>query len=193
MREGVSATVHSRRLKHTSSLPKYHFTVQSSPVKDGHVDPHHEGNFGGPLRQEHGRNRHARANKVHERGHNLRLSDKGSPNARCCFSGGGSNICLGDSNWRKRHSSCPFHSGGLSPDGGCPCPAHGGHRTNRMKLIRQRSATHDQRVGNRREHLSSRRFLRRIPCDYGARPSPDRVRPRPARGGLFQRDGGRGW
>ena len=58
------ATVHNRRLKHTSSLPKYHFTVQSSPVKDGHVDPRREGNFGGPLRRERGRSRHARANKV---------------------------------------------------------------------------------------------------------------------------------
>ena len=54
-REGVSATVHSRRVKHTSSLPKYHFTVQSSLVKDGDVDPHHEGNFGGPIRRERGR------------------------------------------------------------------------------------------------------------------------------------------
>ena len=35
-----------------SSLPKYHFTVHSSPVKDGHVDPRREGNFGGPLRRE---------------------------------------------------------------------------------------------------------------------------------------------
>src|SRR6266511_5757521 len=66
------ATVHNQRLKHTSSLPKYHFTVQSSPVKDGHVDPRREGNFGGPLRRERGRSRHARANKVHERGCNLR-------------------------------------------------------------------------------------------------------------------------
>ena len=38
MREGASATVHSRRVKHTSSLPKYHFTVQSSPVKDSDMD-----------------------------------------------------------------------------------------------------------------------------------------------------------
>ena len=29
------ATIHNRRVKHTSSLPKYHFTVHSSPVKDG--------------------------------------------------------------------------------------------------------------------------------------------------------------
>ena len=33
--QGATATVHSRHVKHTSSLPKYHFTVQSSPVKDG--------------------------------------------------------------------------------------------------------------------------------------------------------------
>ena len=65
------ATVHSRRLKHTSSLPKYHFTVQSSLVKDGHVDPRREGNFGGPLWREHSRSRHVRAYKVHERGRNL--------------------------------------------------------------------------------------------------------------------------
>ena len=78
--KGALATVHSWRVKHTSSLPKYHFTVQSSPVKDGDVDPRREANFGGPLRREHGHNRHARANKVHERGRNLRPGSKGSPN-----------------------------------------------------------------------------------------------------------------
>ena len=58
-----------------------------------------------------------------------------------------------------------------------------------MKLLRQRSATHGRRAGNRRERSSSRPFLRRIPCDNRARPSPDRIHPRPARGSLFQRDG----
>ena len=141
-REGSSATVHSRRVKHTSPLPKYHLTVQSSPVKDGHVDPRREGNFGGPLRRERGRSCHARANKVHECGRNLRPGGKGSPSSRCCFSGGGSNICLRDSNWRERHNSCPFRSGGLSPHGGhprpClgrPCLARGGHHTNRSKFL----------------------------------------------------------
>ena len=99
MREGASATVHSRRVKHTSSLPKYHFTFQLSAVKDGDVDPLHDGNFGGPLRRERGRSRHAHANKVHERGRNLRPGGQGSPNGRCCFLGGGRNICLVDSNW----------------------------------------------------------------------------------------------
>ena len=47
-----------------------------------------------------------------------------------------------------------------------------------MKLLRQRSATHGRRAGNRRERSSSRPFLRRIPCNDGARPSPDRVHPR---------------
>ena len=116
---------HSRRLKHTSSLPKYHFTVQSSPVKYWDVDQRHEGDFGGPLRRERGRSRHAHAYKLRERGHNLRPGGQGSPNGRCCFSGGGSNICLGDSNWRERHSSCPFRSDSLSPDGGRPLPCRG--------------------------------------------------------------------
>ena len=40
-------------------------------MKDGDVDPRREGNFGGPLRRERGRNRHACANKVHERGRAL--------------------------------------------------------------------------------------------------------------------------
>ena len=85
---------------------------------------------------------HAHANKVLERGHNLRLGGQGIPNGRCCFLDGGSNICLGDSNWRERHNNCPFRSGGLSPDGGRPqpCrgrprPAPGGHHTNRTKLL----------------------------------------------------------
>ena len=47
-----------------------------------------------------------------------------------------------------------------------------------MKLLRQRLATHGRRAGNRRQCSSSRPFIRRIPCDDGARPSPDRVRPR---------------
>ena len=47
-----------------------------------------------------------------------------------------------------------------------------------MKLLQQRPATHGQRVGNRRERSSSRPFLRRIPSHDGARPSPDRDRPR---------------
>ena len=89
-------------------------------MKDGDVDPHREGNFGGPLRRESGHSRHTCANKVHEHGHNLRPGGKGSLNGRCCFLGGGSNIYLGDSNWRERHNSCPFRNGGLSPDGGRP-------------------------------------------------------------------------
>ena len=64
-------------------------------MNDGHVDPHREGNFGGPLRRERGRSRHARANEVHERGRNPRPDGQGSPNGRCCFSGGGNNIRLG--------------------------------------------------------------------------------------------------
>ena len=68
-------------------------------MKDGHVNPRRGGNFGGPLRRERGCSCHARANKVHERGRNLRPGGKGSPNGRCCFSGGGNNICLGNSNW----------------------------------------------------------------------------------------------
>ena len=67
-------------------------------MKDGHVDPRREGNFGGPLRRERGRSRHARANKVHERGRNLRPGGQGSPNGRCSFLGGASNIFIVDSN-----------------------------------------------------------------------------------------------
>ena len=37
-----------------------------------------------------------------------------------------------------------------------------------MKLLRQRSATHGRRVGNRRESSSSHPFLRGIPCHDGA-------------------------
>ena len=51
---------------------------------------------------------------MHERGRNLRPGGKGNPNGRSCFLGGSSNICLGDSNWRERHISCPFRSGGLA-------------------------------------------------------------------------------
>ena len=91
-------------------------------MKDGHVDPRREGNFGGPLQRERDHSRHARANKVHERGRSLRPGGTGSLDGRCCFSGGGSNICLGDSNWREQHNSCRFRSGGLSPDGGRPRP-----------------------------------------------------------------------
>ena len=59
------------------------------------MDPRREGNFGGPLRRERGRSHHVRANKLRERGRKLRPGGQGIPNGRCCFSGGGSNICLG--------------------------------------------------------------------------------------------------
>ena len=35
-------------------------------MKDGHVDPRREGNFGGPLRRERGRSHQAHANKLRE-------------------------------------------------------------------------------------------------------------------------------
>ena len=53
-----------------------------------------------------------------------------------------------------------------------PTPSSWRHRTNRTKLLRQRSATHARRVGNRRELSNSRPFLHRIPCHDGARQSP---------------------
>ena len=57
-------------------------------MKDGHVDPRREGNFGGPLRRERGHSRQAHANKLREGDRNLRPGGQGSPNGRCCFSGG---------------------------------------------------------------------------------------------------------
>ena len=80
-----------------------------------------------------------------------------------------------------------------SPDRVRPCLAHGGHHTNRTKLLRQRSATHGRRVGNRRERSSNHPFFCSIPCHDGARPNTDHGHTCPPRGGLFQRNGGRGW
>ena len=45
-------------------------------MKDGDVDPHREGSFGGPLRPERGRSRQAHANKLCEGDHNLRPGGK---------------------------------------------------------------------------------------------------------------------
>ena len=85
-------------------------------MKDGDVDPRREGNFG---------SRQARANKLREGDRSLRPGGQGSPNGRCFFLGGGSNICLADRNWRERHNSCRFRSDGLSPAGGRPLPCRG--------------------------------------------------------------------
>ena len=48
-------------------------------MKDGDVDPRREGNFGGPLRRERGRSRHARANKVPKAAQTVAVASQVAP------------------------------------------------------------------------------------------------------------------